>query len=171
MKVRAAFLMLVAMLAMATAASAQTVDKGTPVLLVFDEPLNSKTAKEGDTVKLHLRDDLRADGRIIVKRGTTIGARIDEINKRGRFGKNGRIKLKIDPLRYHGMEIPLQHRQKGALIGGKKGTQAAAASGAGALVLGPLGLAAGYFVVGTAVNVKAGDVLQTEVAEDVYLHR
>ena len=46
---------------------------------------------------------------------------------------------------------------------------AAGASAGGALVLGPVGLVGGYFIVGKSVNVKVGDHLVSQVSSDTML--
>ncbi len=69
-----------------------------------------------------------------------------------------------------GTWIPPQHRQKGNRVDGKPTTEVAGASIGGALVLGPIGLGAGYFFVGKSVYEKTGDPLETQVSKDVTLH-
>jgi hypothetical protein len=147
--------------------AAITIPKGMDVDLAFDQALSSKTAKAGDRVMLHVMKDVTVHGKTVIKRGTRVSATISDVDKKGRFGKNARLKFTINPLKVMGSTVTLQPRQKGAIVGGTRGNQAAAVAGGGALVLGPLGLAAGYFVVGKTVNVKVGDKLQTEVARDV----
>lgn len=155
-------------LAVLTATSfALTIKKGTVVTLVFDQALTSKTAHVGDKVKFHVADDVSVGGRVVIRHGTQVWATVSQVNKRGRFGKNAQLKLDISPIHTMGMEVPLQPRQKGNMIGGTRGTKAAGAAGAGALVLGPIGLGAGYFVVGKAVNVQPGQKLETQVSETV----
>lgn len=155
-------------LAALTATSfAMTIKKGTAVTLVFDQALTSKGTHVGDKVKFHVADDISVGGHVVIRHGTQVWATVSEVHKRGRFGKNAQLKLDIAPIHSMGMEIPLQPRQKGNMIGGTRGTKAAGAAGAGALILGPLGLGAGYFVVGKAVNVHPGQKLETQVSETV----
>jgi hypothetical protein len=170
MNVRTALVVLIAIASMATTAMAQTLKKGTPVTLAFDQALTSKTAKAGDRVKLHVVNAVMLGSKTVIAAGTHVTATISEVQKKGRFGKNAQLKLDIDPVMGRGTSIPLQPRQKGNMIGGTRGNQAAGVAGAGALVLGPLGLGAGYFVVGKAVNVHAGQKLETQVSEDVMIH-
>jgi len=169
MNLRTGIASLVAMVALATSALASTLEKGTPVLLAFDESFSSRHVHAGDQVRLHVVDSVSVGGKVVIRRGTNVTATISEVHKNGRFGKNAQLKLDINPIEWHGTEIPLQPRQKGNMIGGTRGTTAAGAAGAGALVLGPIGLGAGYFVVGKAVNIKVGDQLETQVASDVHI--
>jgi hypothetical protein len=47
-----------------------TVRSGTDVVLAFDQGLNSKTAKVGDTVRPHVKDDVFSNGKLVIARGT-----------------------------------------------------------------------------------------------------
>lgn len=169
MNFKAGIASIAALVALVGSALASTLEKGTPVTLAFDQAFSSKHVKAGDQVRLHVVDNVMVDGKVVIKQGTQVSAVITNVQKNGRFGKNAQLKLDISPVRYHGTEIPLQPRQKGNMIGGTRGTTAAGAAGAGALILGPLGLGAGYFVVGKSVNVKVGDHLETQVSEDVHI--
>lgn len=153
-------------LALASVASAgQTVPKGTEVILRFEQPLSSRTAKAGDTVPLVIDHNVMADGHVILAAGTPVRGVIVAVDKNDRFGKNARIRLALDPV--HG--IPLEPRDKGKMFQSASTDRAAEVAGAGALVLGPLGLAAGYFVTGKSVHVKPGDHLRTEVSQDTHI--
>ncbi len=171
MRITKFILALSVLLAMAVSALAVEIPKGTPVMLAFDQRLTSKTAKAGDRVRLHVSDDVIVHGKTVIPQGTRVTAIVNDVKGRGRFGKNAQLKLDIDPIRVGDMRIPVQPRQKGNMVGGSRGTQAAGVAGAGAIVLGPLGLGAGYFVVGKEVNVKPGDHIETQVSEDVETRR
>ncbi len=136
----------------ATAAHAQT--KGDAVTLKFVDPVSSKTAKAGDKIRFTVVDTV---GKI--RAGTPVTGIIERVDKRDRFGKNARIRLVLNPIN----GVTLAPRDKGKPFMGSSTDKAAIASGAGALVLGPLGLAGGYFITGKSVNVKVGDTLRTEV--------
>ena len=154
-------LALVGIVSAAVAASAQTISKGTEVMLRFEDPVSSRTAKAGDTVRFTVRDDVRGDGgALMLHAGEHVTGVISAVDKHDRFGKNARIRLTLNPV--HG--IPLEPRDKGKMFSGGQTDKAAIASGAGALVFGPIGLVGGYFVTGKSVNVKVGDSLRTEVA-------
>lgn len=136
----------------AVAAHAQT--KGQAVTLKFVDPVSSKTAKAGDKVRFTVVSTV---GKI--QAGTPVTGVIERVDKRDRFGKNARIRLVLNPVN----GVTLAPRDKGKPFVGSNTDKAAIAAGAGALVLGPLGLAGGYFVTGKSVNIKAGDTLRTEV--------
>lgn len=146
------------------AAQAQSnVPTGTEVMLRFQQAVNSRTAKPGDSVKFVVAKDVYANGHVALKAGTPVRGVIETVNRRDRFGKNARIRLALNPV--HG--ITLEPRDKGKPFSGSETTKAAAASGAGALLLGPLGLAGGYFITGKSIDIHPGDTLRTEVSKYV----
>jgi hypothetical protein len=147
-----------------------TVPQGTTVVLTFDKGLSSKTAKVGQPVSLHVRDNVTVEGKTILKRGTSVTGTVSKVDKRKRYGINATMRITLDPVRstYGGM-IPLEPRSKGQSVGGKKSNQAAGATAGGAILLGPIGLAGGYFIKGKPMTIKAGDTLLTEVTRDTVL--
>lgn len=151
------------LIGMALASMATLVPKGTDVRLAFDSALTSKTAKVGDKVKFHVVDDVLVDGQVVIKKGTEASGMIDELQRGRRFGVNASIRIRLDPIAAtDGTMVPIATKHKGKKTG--SGTdKAAIASGAGALVLGPIGLGIGYFITGKEVKVKSGDTLTTEV--------
>jgi hypothetical protein len=149
---------------MAAVASADRIPEGTPVDLVFDQAISSAHAHKGDVVRLHVRHDVVVDGHVVIARGTREEATVAAVSRRGRFGKNGTIKLSLTPIDgTDGHHHPLQPRHKGKEFQGSKTDQAAIASGAGLIVLGPIGLVGGVFITGKDVQLKPGDKLDTEI--------
>jgi len=155
-----AFLTATVALASLTGAFADRLPPGTEVNLVFRQNVTSKWAKPGEQINLAVKHDVRApDGRIVLAAGTPVVGIIDKVKGRAHFGVNAQIRIDLEPI--HG--IRLEPRDKGAIIGGTRTDEAAAASGGAALVFGPLGLIGGYFVVGHNVNIHPGDTLRTVV--------
>jgi hypothetical protein len=155
----------VASLVAAAALASTEVPAGTPVSLVFDQELNSRHAHVGDKVKLHVAEDVDVNGKVVLRRGTPVWATIDSVRKNERFGINANMKLDIHSVN----GIPLKERTAGK-DSGSRADHAALAAGGGALVLGPIGLLGGYFIVGKPVKVKVGDHLDTQVASDTWIH-
>lgn len=155
---------------MAAFASADvTVPKGTDVKLVFAQKVDSRKAKEGDKVMLKVADNVMVNGKTILAAGTPVSGVIENVTKRDHFGKNASIRLALNPIQTKGGMLYLQPRDKQSVTGRRSDT-AAAASGAGALVLGPIGLVGGYFVKGKPVKVQVGDPLLTSVSRTVILN-
>ncbi len=153
---------------MATAAFAETTLKeGTEVKLIFDQLVSSKTAKAGDRVKLHVGESVLVDGKTVIPAGIEAHAVISHVGKKGVYGKNASLQLTISPLGVDGTSVELQPRQKGKAYKGSKTDKAAIATGAGAVLLGPVGLVGGVFVRGKEVKIKPGDPLMTQVSRTV----
>ncbi len=153
-----------ALMGLALASFATIVPKGTDVRLAFDHDVSSKTAKIGDKVEFHVIDDVVVDGQVVIKKGSAAVGTVTDVAKGRRFGVNARMKIRLDPIAAtDGTMVPIAARLKGKMTGGST-DKAAIASGAGALVLGPIGLGIGYFVTGKEIRVKTGDTLTTEVS-------
>lgn len=142
-------------------ALAAHLPSGTEVPLVFRQSLTNKHAYVGEQVMLAVKHDVRGpNGHIVLRAGTPVTGIIEKVNGRSHFGVNAKIRIALNPV--HG--IYLEPRDKGSQLGGTRTDMAAASSGGAALVFGPLGLAAGYFVVGHNVYIHPGDTLRTEVS-------
>lgn len=142
------------------------VHKGTDVHLVFDTPLNTATAHPGDWIKFHTDDDLVVDGHVIIPAGTSVRGEISKVKHRGRYGYNSNVEIAMNSIRTdRGVRLPLEAKNKGKLLTNNTG-KAAGATAAGAIVLGPVGLIAGYFVVGKNIKVPVGGKTTVEVAQD-----
>ena len=155
-----------ALLAMASfAAMASTfVPKGTHVTLVFDQYVSSHSAKVGDKVHMHVAYPVIVNGRDVLPAGTPVAAYISGVRGRAHFGVNGSVQ--ITPLPVRGIELVA--RTQGKMVG-SRADHAAEAAGAGAILLGPVGLAAGWFAVGKNVELKPGQTMETEVSKDVWV--
>lgn len=157
------------MLALPVLADQVTVPKGTDIVLDFDQPLQDTTAKDGDAVMLHVDQDVQVDGKTVIKEGTKAYGTITAVKKRARFGVNARIQMKIKPIEtIDGKHVVVGYKTKSTSNGKTAG--AAAASVGGAVLLGPVGLVGGYFIVGKHVNVKPGDKMTVTVDKDTMVN-
>jgi len=151
--------------AAATAKKTIVVPQGTQVMLVFDQPVNSETAKVGDRIRFRVRDNVSAGSQLIIRKGAKVTGTISTVKQRKIYGINAKIRIAPDPVRsVQGVPITIEPRTKST--SGKKAGQAAAATAGGAIVAGPVGLVGGAFIHGKQVHIKAGDVLDTQVAKD-----
>jgi hypothetical protein len=143
------------------AAHAGQLHSGTEVNLIFRQSVSSNTAKAGDHISFAVKRDVTdGSGHVVLRAGTPVQGTIEKVDQKDHFGKNARIRIVLDPV--NGIE--LQPRDKGKVVGGTRSDEAGAASVGAALLLGPLGLAGGYFVVGHSVHIHSGDTLRTEVS-------
>jgi len=146
-----------------------SLKKGTDVKLEFASSLSSKTARPGDKVKFRVDEDVKAEGTVVIKSSTPVTGEVVKVDKRGRYGVNARIQLKMNPVKtITGKYVPLGFETKGQAIGGRTG-EAAGATAAGAAVLGPIGLVAGYFIPGKTVNAKPGDKMTVQIDKDMII--
>lgn len=159
-------------LAPALAGTAVTVPMGTKVLLKFTTPVDSSTIKEGATVKFEVASDVLVDRYVIFRLGTPAQGVVTDVSKPGIFGKNARVHISyiqataVDgrPVRLSPLDVTPETVRQVQDVGG-----AAGSSLAGAILLGPIGLAAGVLIHGGNVNVPAGAVGTTEVPETLQI--
>lgn len=157
-------------LAVPTLAAEVILKKGTEVKLAFAGHLSSKKAKPGDKVRFKVEEPVKVNGATVIKKGTPVTGTVKKVSKRGRYGVNARVQLKMASVRtVSGKRAPLGFKTKGQEVGSRTG-EAAGATVAGAAVLGPIGLAAGYFIVGKSVNAKPGDKMTVEITKDTVVH-
>jgi len=142
------------------------VPPGTEVVLIFDQALSSDTAKVGERVRMHVADDVMVGNDVVIRKGVGVSGVIAKVGKRERYGVNASMRLALNPVRsVSGTMIPLRPRSEGQRVGRKTG-EAAAGTVAGAALLGPVGLVGGYFVAGQKAEIRTGDKLVTEAAQE-----
>jgi len=147
-------------------ADSVVLKKGTDVKMEFDQSLSSTTAKPGDRVMMHVIDPVMVDGKTVIPEGAKVRGIVKKVDKRKHFGVNAKIQLYLDPVKsVSGTEVPLGFKSKHGDL--SRPSTAVGASAGSALVLGPIGLAAGYFVVGKKVTVKPGDKITANVDDDI----
>lgn len=148
------------------------VAAGTPVNLVFDQPLDSQTAQVGDIVRFHVANNVVVNRIVVVPQGTHVTGVISQVSHRKRYGVNAKIMLALNPVpTTFNQSLPIEPRSQGKYVQGKKSRQAAGATVGGAIVAGPIGLVGGYFVHGKRVQVHVGDPLSTAVSQNTVLSR
>lgn len=153
----------------AHAAQLVTVPAGTKVLLRFEQPVDSATIKQGTTVNFTVATDVLVGREIVFKQGTPALGTVTEVSKPGIFGRNARVHISyievdaIDgkPVRLAPLEVTPESVRQVADV-----SAAGATAITGAILLGPIGLAAGALIRGGNVNLPAGAVGTSSVAED-----
>ena len=134
---------------------------GTPLVLVTDSSLNSKTAQVGDRVSLLLDEDIVVDGAVVAPKGSTVEARVTEANHAGAAGRPGDLAFEVDSVKVNGTEVVLQGGQtlEGADRYGKT---------RGWLFVPVAGIAA-LGIHGDEAEIKPGMRLTAQVAADTTL--
>lgn len=165
-----AAMVVAALAAFAVPVQASDVDvpAGTQVLLKFLEPLDSATIKEGTTVKFEVATDVLVQRSVIFKQGTPAQGTVTDVSHPGIFGKNARVHIAFiqvtasdgRPVRLSPIDVTPDSIKQVKDVGA-----AAGSSVAGAILLGPIGIAAGALIHGGDVSVPAGAVGMTKVTE------
>lgn len=62
---------------------------------LLGQAISSKDAKQGDRVKMSVAEDLVVNGRILITKGTPIIAEVSEVKPAGRFGRGGKLTLRL----------------------------------------------------------------------------
>ena len=83
------------------------LQQDTPVSLLFDDALTSKTAQVGDTIHLSVAEDVSSDGTVIVPKGTRAIATVVAINHTGPGGAPGDISFEADSMTVRGTLVKL----------------------------------------------------------------
>src|SRR3989337_2464840 len=124
---------------------------GTPVFLIFERSIDSKAAKEGDTIYLRVLRPVVVDDAVMIRSGETVRAKVSEVKKASGLGSRGDLTVRVESTTaVDGQEVLLSAAQR--LEGeGRGGTATAAGDG-----LGLVGLPAVLF--GFAVKGEEGRV-------------
>ncbi len=147
-----------------------TVPAGTKVLLRFETPVDSGKIAEGAEVRFTVATDVLIGRTAVFRQGTPAQGLVTDVSKPGIFGKNARVHIAyveanaVDgkPVRLAPLDVtPDSIRQVGDV------GAAGATSLTGAIILGPVGLAAGALVHGGNVNLPAGAVGTSSVEQDL----
>jgi hypothetical protein len=163
----AILVMVLAVAALPVQAADVQVPAGTSVPLTFLAPVDSSTVKEGATIRFQVASDVLVGRTIVFLRGAPASGTVTDVSQPGIFGANARVHIAfvqataVDgrPVRLSPLDITPQS------ITQVKNTGAAAGSSvAGAILLGPVGLAAGALIHGNQVSLPAGAIGISKVA-------
>jgi hypothetical protein len=72
------------------------VPEGTEFIALFTEPLSSKTASEGDAVRLKVDESVIIDGDTVIRAGSIVRGTISEAKGAGYMGKGGKLNMRIE---------------------------------------------------------------------------
>lgn len=126
------------------------------------DAIDSVSAQEGDIIRLAATKDIRVGDAIVIPEGTTTDAIVGTVRKARRFGIDGKLELKYQYIRgIDGTAIAL----KCADVNSQEYqhmANAAGASAAGALILGPVGLVGGLFVHGKEAVLPKGTTVYVQ---------
>ena len=91
-------LLVLALTAVVSTASAAEIPAGTHLLLRMEHSISSRTAKVGDGVHLRTSTPVSVDGRIVLPVGTWVSGTIQRVERRGRLHGQGRLEIGLETL-------------------------------------------------------------------------
>src|SRR5690606_30248361 len=144
----------------------RTLPKGTLVKIELLTELNSEKSRPNDVVSYKVVEDVRIDNAIVIPAGTIGQGHVVSVDGAGRLGQGGFVTVDFGTVTaMDSTRVKVQVAER-ATEQNKSLELAAGASLAGVVLLGPIGLAAGYFVRGKAHIVPVGTTFYAETASD-----
>lgn len=134
---------------------------GTPLFLITENEVNSKSAQIGDRIRLLLNQDIVDGDTIVVPKGTPVRATITQADRAGHGGEPGDLAFEVQSLAVNGKVIPLE--------GGETLEGASHYYKAGAVMAVVPVPGAGLAIRGDEADIKPGMALTAFVTRDTYL--
>ena len=154
-----------------------TIPANTVMKFRFMDELSPAKSKAGDSVRLELADDLIVNQNLVAPAGSLLVTEVRAVKRPGMFGIPGEVRLSFNELKplgpqkapvYIGKES--EKAVKSARTAGGRGEGAVigagAASIAGAVLLGPVGLVSGMFIRGNSIKIAEGSVTFVQTSGD-----
>jgi len=148
----------------------RVVPAGTILRVAFDEPISTATARNGDTVRGRVLDDVLAeDGSIVAASGSRVTGRIDHVVDSGKLARPAELTFRLTELETRGGTVPIRTSayQRVGKTHTKRNVEYIAGGAAVGAILGQVlgkdtdstlkGAAAGA-AVGTGVAAATGDL-------------
>jgi hypothetical protein len=90
-------------------AASRVVPEGTILRVAFDEPISTATAKEGDTVRGRLLDDiLDTQGRVAIASGSRVVGMIEHAVDSGRLARPAELRMRLSEVETRRGMVPVQ---------------------------------------------------------------
>lgn len=141
------------------------IPRSTLVKIELRTPLNSATDVVGKPVEYRVVQDVVINNRVVIPAGSTGWGQVSAVERAGRLGKDGYVRVDFRSVpAIDGSGVPVEMGEKAFQTNRSSVDGAAAASMAGVLLLGPIGLIGGYFVQGQDTSVAAGTQFFVEVS-------
>lgn len=144
-----------------------TIPQGTLVKIELLTEINSEKSKVNDVVRYRVVEDVRIDNQIAIAAGAGGQGHIVSVEPARRIGQDGRVQVDFGTVQAMDSSTVYVQVDSTATERNRNVELAAGASIAGAVLLGPLGLAAGLFVMGQENVIPVGSQFYVEVARDV----
>lgn len=133
------------------------------------QTLTVRNIKKDDIIILGLTDPIQVGDILVAPKGSRVFAHITKVKLPRSFGRPSEIEMQLDTVEVLGpsvVAVNLGEAAKKAMEADSGMIGAAGASFAGALLLGPVGLAGGFLVRGNDKQLKEGTLFYVQTSND-----
>ena len=151
-------------------ATQTNVPDATIVKTSLAKTLSVRTVKVDDKIALNLIEEIKVGDTIVAPKGSRVFAHITKVKPPRSFGRASEIEMAFDALEALGpnsIPVTMGESAKKAMEADAALIGAAGASFAGAVLLGPLGLASGFLIRGSDKQLKEGTIFYVETVNSV----
>lgn len=142
-----------------------TLPKETLVKINLLTEIHSGNSRVGQRIRYRVVDDVMVDNRVVIPAGAEGEGQVTAVQAAGRFGQGGRVEIDWGSVpTIDGTPVVMAVSERAAE---QNQELAVAASMAGVVLLGPIGLVGGLFVQGQEHIVPVGTQFFVEVSKDV----
>jgi hypothetical protein len=134
------------------------IPAGTVITVRLDQPVGSKTSKQGDPFEATLSEPVAIDGKAVIPAGSVAAGKVTEAHAAGRFKGGATLDLTLERVIVHGAPYRVETEaitQESKGKGKRTATMIGGAAGAGALIGGLAGGGKGA-AIGGLVGAGAG---------------
>jgi hypothetical protein len=138
--------------------AATPVPAGTAITVTIDQSISSKNAKVGQGVVASVAQDVTANGKVVIPKGSHVKLVVSSAQASGRLSTPAKLWLRMKSVEVHGKTYTVATSSTGRTMGGKGKRDAGfigGGAGAGALIGGLAGGGKGA-VIGAAAGAGAG---------------
>ena len=159
LRIRAVSIFLTLALALPALAQAEgSVPQGTKITVVTDQSVSSKTAKIGQTVSGSVAQDVTAEGKVMIPKGSPVKLTVSTVQASGRLSTPAKLYLRLHTVTVGGKTYTLATSSAGRTLGGKGKRDAGFIGGgaAGGAIIGALAGGGKGAAIGAAAGAGAG---------------
>ncbi len=158
-RIRAISIFLTLALALPALAQAEgSVPQGTKITVVTDQSVSSKTAKIGQTVSGSVAQDVTAEGKVMIPKGSPVKLTVSTVQASGRLSTPAKLYLRLHTVTVGGKTYTFATSSAGRTLGGKGKRDAGFIGGgaAGGAIIGALAGGGKGAAIGAAAGAGAG---------------
>lgn len=161
--------LLVKLLPDGVAATSAVLPKETIVKCALLKTLTVRNVKKNDIIILGLIEPITINGQLVAPKGSRVFGHVTKVKMPASFGRSSQIELQLDSLEVLGpsvIPVNLGEAAKKAMEADSALLSAAGISFAGAVLLGPVGLAGGFLVRGNDKQLKEGTAFYVQTSNE-----